>query len=160
MRNLQEQVKKASCYQKLFWPFPVWINCSSDLKKIANSWPLASNVKFFSRSLEQFFLTVCQNNFLVKKIPFLPMKIWKNSPKLAHNRPIFFSIYCQPAQISISVPLKLIPARLLYNDFAVEYLFLFEWFISLFSHWNCVSSFRNYSKWQNKTSFKITCSKF
>ena len=32
MRNLQEQVKKAFCYQKLFWPFTVWINCSSDLK--------------------------------------------------------------------------------------------------------------------------------
>ena len=39
MRNLQEQVKKAFCYQKLFWPFTVWINCSSDLKNFANSWP-------------------------------------------------------------------------------------------------------------------------
>ena len=28
MRNLQEQVKKAFCYQKLFWPFTAWINCS------------------------------------------------------------------------------------------------------------------------------------
>ena len=28
-RNLQEQVKKTFCYQKLFWPFPVWINCST-----------------------------------------------------------------------------------------------------------------------------------
>ena len=28
MRNLQEQVKNAFCYQKLFWPFTVWINCS------------------------------------------------------------------------------------------------------------------------------------
>jgi len=36
MRNLQEQVKKAFCYQKLFWPFTVWINCSSDLKNFAN----------------------------------------------------------------------------------------------------------------------------
>ena len=44
MRNLQEQVKKAFCYQKLFWPFTVWINCSSDLKNFANS-----------RSLEHFF---------------------------------------------------------------------------------------------------------
>ena len=32
MRNLQEQVQKAFCYQKLFWPFTVWTNCSSDLK--------------------------------------------------------------------------------------------------------------------------------
>ena len=30
MRNLQEQVKKAICYQKLFWSFTVWKNCSSD----------------------------------------------------------------------------------------------------------------------------------
>ena len=37
LRNLQEQVKKAFCYQKLFWPFAVWINCSSDLKKLSNS---------------------------------------------------------------------------------------------------------------------------
>ena len=69
-RNLQEQVKKAYCYQKLFWPFPVWINCSSDLKIFANSWLSASNFKSFSRSLEQFFLTVSQNNF-GNKIPFL-----------------------------------------------------------------------------------------
>ena len=36
----------------------------------ANFWPSASNFKSFSRSLEQFFLTVGQNNF-GKKIPFL-----------------------------------------------------------------------------------------
>ena len=70
MRNLQEQVKKAFCYQKLFWPFTVWINCSSDLKNFANSRPSASNFKSFSQSLEQFFLTVGQNNF-GNKIPFL-----------------------------------------------------------------------------------------
>ena len=45
MRNLQVQVKKAFCYQKLFWPFTVWINCSSDLKKISNSRPSTSNFK-------------------------------------------------------------------------------------------------------------------
>ena len=55
MRNLQEQVKKAFSHQKLFWPFTVWMNCSSDLKNI-------------SRLSEQFFLTVCQNNF-GNKIP-------------------------------------------------------------------------------------------
>ena len=32
LRNLQEQVKKAFCYQKLFWPFTVWINCSKFLQ--------------------------------------------------------------------------------------------------------------------------------
>jgi hypothetical protein len=63
MRNLQEQAKKAFCYQKLFWPFTAWINCSNDLKNFANSWPSASNFKSFSRSLEQFFLTLGQNNF-------------------------------------------------------------------------------------------------
>ena len=55
MRNLQEQAEKAFCYQKLFWPFTVWINCSSDLNHFANSQPSASNFKSFSRSLEQFF---------------------------------------------------------------------------------------------------------
>ena len=68
LRNIQEQVKKAFCYQKLFWPFTVWINCSSDLKNFSNSRLSASNFKSFSRSLEQFFLTVGQNNF-GNKIP-------------------------------------------------------------------------------------------
>ena len=83
LRNLQEQVKKAFCYQELFWPFTVWINCSSDLKKFENSRPSASIFKTFSRSLEQYFLTVGQNNFGNKipnlppcSSPFLPMKIF------------------------------------------------------------------------------------
>ena len=70
MRNLQKQVKKAFCYQKLFWPFTVWINCSSDLKNFANSPPSASNFKNFIQSFEQFFLTVGRNNF-GNKIPYL-----------------------------------------------------------------------------------------
>ena len=70
MRNLQEQVEKTLCYQKLFWPLPVWINCFSDLKNFENSRPSVSNFKSFSRSLEQSFLTVGQNNF-GNKIPFL-----------------------------------------------------------------------------------------
>ena len=61
--NLQEQVKKAFCYHKLFWPFTVGTNCSSDPKFLANYLPSASNFRSFSRSLEQFFLTVGQNNF-------------------------------------------------------------------------------------------------
>ena len=73
MRNLQEQVKKAFCYQKLFWPFTAWINCSSDLKKISSSWPSALNFKSFSQSLEDFFLTVGQNNF-GNKTPFKHLK--------------------------------------------------------------------------------------
>ena len=39
------------------------MNCSSDLKIIANSGPSASNFKSFSQSLEHFFLTGDQNNF-------------------------------------------------------------------------------------------------
>ena len=63
MRNLQEQVEKALCCQKLFWPFTVWIYCS---------WPSASNFKSFSRSIEFFFLTVGQINF-GNKIPLIPL---------------------------------------------------------------------------------------
>ena len=77
MRNLQKQVKKAFCYQKLFWFFTVGINCSIDLKKISNSQasgPSASDFKSFSWSLEHFFLTVVQNN-IGKKIPYL---MWKS----------------------------------------------------------------------------------
>ena len=77
MRNLQEQVKKAFCYQKLFWPFTVWINCSSDLKFFANSRPSASNFKSFSQSLEQFLLTVGQNNF-GNKIPLFMLSVLLN----------------------------------------------------------------------------------
>ena len=92
LRNLQEQVQKAFCYQELFWPFTVWINCSSDLKNFENSRPSASNFKSFSQSLEQFFLTVGQNNFgnkiqlfflenkrhcnFLLKFPDLPMFKW------------------------------------------------------------------------------------
>ena len=61
LRNLQEQVKKVFCYQKLFWPFTVPTNSSSDLKN-------------FSRSLEQFFLTVGQNNFGKKNTIFFCKK--------------------------------------------------------------------------------------
>ena len=70
MRNLQEQVKKAFCCQKLFWPFTVWINCSSDLKIFANYQPSASNFKSLSWSLKHFFLIVGQSNFGIN-IPVL-----------------------------------------------------------------------------------------
>ena len=86
MRSLQEQVKRAFFYQKLFWPFTVWINCSSDLKNFANSRPSALNFKTFSQSLEQFFLTVCQNNF-GNKIQFLwcTKSNWNYSFKSMNN---------------------------------------------------------------------------
>ena len=44
------------CYQKLFWPFNLWKNWSSEF------------CKSFFRSLEHFFITVGQNNF-GNKIP-------------------------------------------------------------------------------------------
>ena len=80
MRNLQEQVKKAFCYQKLFWPFTVWINCSSDLKNFANSRPSASNFKSFSRSLKPYqntkgqTLGKMQNTQLNPFFPPMPSK--------------------------------------------------------------------------------------
>ena len=52
--------------QKLFWPFTAWINCSSDIKKIANSRPSASNFKSFSQSLEQFLVTECFFNLFLE----------------------------------------------------------------------------------------------
>ena len=54
VRNLKEQVKKALCYQKLVWPFTVWLNCSSDLKNVSNSRSSALNFKIFSQSLDYF----------------------------------------------------------------------------------------------------------
>ena len=69
MRNLQEQVKKAFFYQKLFWTFTVWINqVISKFLKILGLQHLI--FKGFSRSLKQFFRAVGQNNF-GNKIPFL-----------------------------------------------------------------------------------------
>ena len=51
MRNLQEQVKKPSVTKIFVSPFTAWINCSSDLKNFANSWPSSANFKsFFSIS--------------------------------------------------------------------------------------------------------------
>ena len=65
LRNLQEQVKKAFCYQKLFKPFTVRLNCSSDLKNFESSRPSASNYKSFSQSIEQFFLCFGKNTICV-----------------------------------------------------------------------------------------------
>ena len=75
LRNLQEQVKKAFCHQKLFWPWTVWINCSSDRKKLWNSRLKAENLQIFeitkttysnSWSLEQFLVTECFFNLFLE----------------------------------------------------------------------------------------------
>ena len=70
IRNLQEQVKKAFCYQKLFWLFTVLINCSSDLKSFENYRPSASNFKSFldhyNNLCKQWKVrTICGNRMLV-----------------------------------------------------------------------------------------------
>ena len=81
MRNLQEQVKKAFCYQKLFWPFTAWINCSSDLK-ILQILGLQSRIsKGFPDHENNFFLTVCQNNF-ANKMPFTLQVASENDQQL------------------------------------------------------------------------------
>ena len=61
MRNLQEQVKKSILLPKIVLTF-YCLKCSSDLKNFANSRPSAWNFESFSQSLEQFFLTVGQDN--------------------------------------------------------------------------------------------------
>ena len=59
----------------MFWPFTVWINCSSDLKNFVNSLPSVSNLKSFSRSIEQFFLSVGQNILVSKYQSYLKTSI-------------------------------------------------------------------------------------
>ena len=79
IRNLQEQ---AFYSQKLFWPFTVWINCSSDLKNFEKSRPSASNFKSFSRSLEIFFSQQVRT-ILVTKYHFLSILL--ESPCSSHS---------------------------------------------------------------------------
>ena len=83
------------------------MNCPSDLKNLANSQPLASNFKSFSLSLEQFFLTVGQNNF-GNKIPFLKFltSLWKTwvlgccVKSLRYSRPCTTSLKASQASFS------------------------------------------------------------
>ena len=77
----------------MFWPFPVWINCYSDLKNFANSRPSASNFKSFSQSLEHFFLTVGQNNF-DKKIQFqLIFRVTSHQLKILSGKKLASNCY-------------------------------------------------------------------
>ena len=82
MRNLQEQVKKHSVTKNCsdLSLFRQIVRC--DLKLFENSQPPALNFKSFSQSLEQFSLTVGQNNF-GNKIPFiiLSKKTFKYKPE-------------------------------------------------------------------------------
>ena len=97
MRNLQEQVKK------MFWPFTVWINCSSDLKDFANSQPSASNFKSFSHDHKNiFFLTVGQNNF-GNKIPFFAIFSGGSKDQMTLNKPMFITVLWQAKATLIGV---------------------------------------------------------
>ena len=78
-------IQKSILLPKLFWTFTVWINCSSDLKNFANSRPSALNFKSFSRSVEQFFLTLGQNNF-GNKIPIDNPHHWHLELKINHKQ--------------------------------------------------------------------------
>ena len=76
-----EQFLVTECFFNLF----LEVSCdqvSSDLKSFANSQPLDSIFKSFSRSLEQFFRTVGQNSF-GNKISLLMME--KCNPVLTWN---------------------------------------------------------------------------
>ena len=74
MRDHQEQVKKAFCYQKIFRPFTVWINCSNDLK----------NWKFSANSLElQKFFSITRTIFSQSR----SKKIWKTKDNYLFIRP-------------------------------------------------------------------------
>ena len=78
MRNLQEQVKKAFCYQKLFWPFTVWINCSSDWEKFWNSRLKVENLKRSEKILVTECFLTCFRRFLISnKLEELEFKLEK-----------------------------------------------------------------------------------
>ena len=74
---------KASWVLKInFSPSTIWINCSTYLKKFANSRPSASNFKGSLDHPNSFFLTVGQNNFGNK----IPDRKWWWSNFLCHFR--------------------------------------------------------------------------
>ena len=75
------------------------MSCLNDFEIFENSQPSAMNFKSFSRSLEQFFLTVGQNNF-GNKIPFpsiffqnttIKLWMWPLTKDLILKDPISFS---------------------------------------------------------------------
>ena len=68
---MKSEKPPGTSYESILSPeIVLTFHCSSGLKNFENSQPSASNFKSFSRSLEQFFLTVGQNNF-GNKIPIL-----------------------------------------------------------------------------------------
>ena len=97
--------------KKYFWPFTVWINCSSDLKNFANSRPSASNFKKCSRSLAQFFLTGGQNNF-GNKIPITTHKVQRTQKITCQkNKMVLLTFLRKYLSLSIPVPFILVELR-------------------------------------------------
>ena len=80
--RLPSKLMRTFLVQNFFYSKKIKIY-SSDLKMFANSRPSDSNFRSFSRSLEQFFLTVGRNNF-GNKIPLLPTLVCL--PRLNANR--------------------------------------------------------------------------
>ena len=64
LRNLQEQIKKVFCYQKLSWLFTVWI-----IQKFCKFSAFSLGILKFCSITRTFFLTVGQTNF-GNKIPY------------------------------------------------------------------------------------------
>ena len=85
--GVQNKLKKYTVTKNCLTLLTIWLNCPSDLKNFANSRPSALNFKSFSRSLEQFLLTVGPNNF-GNKLPFLLMhnSHFEKQNKFKHKR--------------------------------------------------------------------------
>ena len=116
----------------MFWPFTVWKNCSGDPKNFANSRPSASNFETFSRSLEQFFLPVGQNNF-GNKIPFLfksRMSITIPLNTKVHNAFCGFAWYYLSTLISFMRK----PSSFLHSKIFVQIVHLFQLLKSMMSN--------------------------
>ena len=94
LRNLQEQVKKAFYYQKLFWPF----TAPFDREKLLKIESEGQEFVKFLRSLEQFFLTLAQTNF-DDEIPFLFMLI----PNFWFTKEFVKTVYKRYLQQSIQL---------------------------------------------------------
>ena len=67
--TLQEKVKKAFCYQKLIWPFTVWINCSKG--QLNSEW--IYKVIVSPKMPTKIFLDFCHGSLLKGRA-----EIWKN----------------------------------------------------------------------------------
>ena len=125
----------------MFWPFTVWINCSSDFKKVSNSRLSASN-----SNSKLFFLTVGQKNFgnkilcwFFRKLPqFSSEFFWILSKYLVRLLPIGvrFNWYCclstEVLFVNILIYLKLLLAVSnseqlwrISTSFSIKHVFLF-----------------------------------